>query len=57
MDDDERTRLRILEETRVTRQQGDDYWAHKNVQIVVYGLIGLLLSGLVAAFLALVVKR
>jgi hypothetical protein len=35
------TRLKLLEETRVTREQGDTYWAGIHTQKFVYALIAL----------------
>ena len=57
MTEDHETRLRLLEETRVTRDQGDDFWAHKSTQVIVYGMVGLVLIGVGTALIALVVGK
>jgi hypothetical protein len=48
------TRVRLLEETRPTREKGDEYWAHKSTQIIVYGMVGLILTGFIAAIIVIV---
>jgi hypothetical protein len=56
MTDDHETRLRVLEETRVTREKGDEFWAHKTTQVIVYGMVGLILVAVIGALIALVVR-
>lgn len=59
--DDERndlpTRVRLLEETRLTRESGEEHFAIKLVERIVLGMVGLILIAVIGALIALVVGR